>query len=301
MANALRTERSLFPLEEQSVPVNVASVPQRSPFRYPGGKTWLTPIIRRWFAATDRPDHFVDVFGGGGSVALTVALENLADRTTLVELDEDVAAVWKAILSTRWRDLTSLISSFQMTRESVDSVLGASPRSTAARAFRTILKNRVQHGGILAPGARMMNAGENGRGLASRWYPQTLCRRIAAIADVRARIEFIHGDGVRVLERLSLQPRTRFFVDPPYTIAGRRLYALNAVDHPRLFDLCASLAGDYLMTYDDSPLVERWAAARNMDTRRVPMKSRQHAIKQELLIGRDLAWTGAAPTRRAIA
>jgi DNA adenine methylase len=27
--------------------VNVASVPQRSPFRYPGGKTWLVPIVRQ--------------------------------------------------------------------------------------------------------------------------------------------------------------------------------------------------------------------------------------------------------------
>ena len=29
-------------------PVNVASVPQRSPFRYPGGKTWFVPAFRRW-------------------------------------------------------------------------------------------------------------------------------------------------------------------------------------------------------------------------------------------------------------
>ena len=28
--------------------VNVASVPQRSPFRYPGGKTWLVPVVRQW-------------------------------------------------------------------------------------------------------------------------------------------------------------------------------------------------------------------------------------------------------------
>jgi len=26
-----------------------SSVPQRSPFRYPGGKTWLVPYIRDWF------------------------------------------------------------------------------------------------------------------------------------------------------------------------------------------------------------------------------------------------------------
>jgi hypothetical protein len=28
--------------------VNVASVPQRSPFRYAGGKTWLIPKIQQW-------------------------------------------------------------------------------------------------------------------------------------------------------------------------------------------------------------------------------------------------------------
>jgi DNA adenine methylase len=28
--------------------VNVASVAQRSPFRYPGGKTWLIPTVRKW-------------------------------------------------------------------------------------------------------------------------------------------------------------------------------------------------------------------------------------------------------------
>lgn len=28
--------------------VNVATVPHRSPFRYPGGKTWLVPYIRQW-------------------------------------------------------------------------------------------------------------------------------------------------------------------------------------------------------------------------------------------------------------
>jgi DNA adenine methylase len=28
--------------------INVASVPKRSPFRYPGGKTWLIPTVRNW-------------------------------------------------------------------------------------------------------------------------------------------------------------------------------------------------------------------------------------------------------------
>ena len=28
--------------------INVASVPQRSPFRYPGDKTWLIPTVLQW-------------------------------------------------------------------------------------------------------------------------------------------------------------------------------------------------------------------------------------------------------------
>jgi hypothetical protein len=28
--------------------VNVSTVPHRSPFRYPGGKTWLVPRVRDW-------------------------------------------------------------------------------------------------------------------------------------------------------------------------------------------------------------------------------------------------------------
>jgi DNA adenine methylase len=66
-------------LPQQDKIVNVASVPLRSPFRYPGGKTWLVPRIRRWLASLpSKPDEFVEPFTGGGIVGLTVAFEDLA-------------------------------------------------------------------------------------------------------------------------------------------------------------------------------------------------------------------------------
>ena len=61
--------------------VNVASVPQRSPFRYPGGKTWLVPRLRQWLRNLDwKPTLFVEPFTGGGIISLTVAFEKLAER-----------------------------------------------------------------------------------------------------------------------------------------------------------------------------------------------------------------------------
>ena len=71
--------------------VNVASIPQRSPFRYPGGKTWLVPRIRQWLASQpSRPAELIEPFAGGGIVSLTAAAEQLANHVTIVELDEDV-------------------------------------------------------------------------------------------------------------------------------------------------------------------------------------------------------------------
>src|SRR3989304_6099144 len=104
--------------------VNVASVPQRSPFRYPGGKTWLAPFVRQWLISLpQRPAEFIEPFAGGAIVGLSVAFERLADHVTLVELDEQVAAVWKTIIYGDYEWLVDKIIRFDLTHENVDRVL----------------------------------------------------------------------------------------------------------------------------------------------------------------------------------
>jgi DNA adenine methylase len=78
--------------------VNVASVQQLSPFRYPGGKTWLVPHINKWMQSLRfTPELFIEPFAGGGIVSLTVANEKLANHIIMVEIDDEIAAVWKTI------------------------------------------------------------------------------------------------------------------------------------------------------------------------------------------------------------
>src|SRR5512136_216572 len=104
----------------QDVIVNVASVPQRSPFRYPGGKTWLVPYVRQWLANLPvQPAEFIEPFAGGAIVGLTVAAEQFADHITLVELDDQIAAVWHTILEGDAEWLANRIASFDLTPESV--------------------------------------------------------------------------------------------------------------------------------------------------------------------------------------
>lgn len=275
--------------------VNVASVPQRSPFRYPGGKTWLVPHVRRWLTSLDhRPSILVEPFTGGGTVALTTAAEGLVEHVAMVELDDDVAAVWKTIAQGDGPWLANEIATFTLTMQTVRDTLAHTPTTTKERAFLTILRNRVQRGGILAPGAGLVKEGENGKGLHSRWYPNTLRRRILDIDAYRDRIDFTHGDGLAVMRQHAANPRTVFFIDPPYTAgsksAGSRLYTHSALDHEELFRIAASVQGDFLMTYDDATELHALAAAHGFDTHLARMKNTHHAHMSELLIGRDLAW-----------
>src|SRR5215216_2399360 len=161
--------------------INVSAVPHRSPFRYPGGKTWLVPYVRQWLKSrNEKPTEFVETFAGGSIVGLSALFDELTTHLTLVELDEQVASVWTTILN-EGRELAARIVAFNLTRENVSAELTRTPANIADRAFQTILRNRVQRGGIMAPGAGLLKEGENGHGIASRWYPETLSRRIREI------------------------------------------------------------------------------------------------------------------------
>ena len=140
----------------------------------------------------------------------------------------------------------------------------------------------------MANGAGLMKDGENGKGVASRWYPQTLADRIARIKRFRHQINFIEGDGFDLIARYRCDPDAIFFIDPPYTAstkrAGRRLYIHNVIDHDALFDAMADVRGGFLMTYDADARIEQMAASRGFTVDRVAMKNTHHNRLVELLI-----------------
>lgn len=279
-------------LQDKKTPTNVAQVRQLSPFRYPGGKTWLVPEVRKWLMASKRtPSVFVEPFAGGAMAGLTAAAEGLVEHVFLCELDDDVAAVWEAIFhgtdaDVRW--LCKNITGFDVTLDNVRKVLASKPKANKGRAFRTIVKNRMQRGGIMAAGAGLVKSGEAGRGLNSRWYPETLATRIEILRTLRERITFEQGDAFDVVRRFEDDPDAFFFIDPPYTAggkkAGKRLYTHNEVDHAGLFALMASVRGSVMLTYDDAPEVREMAEQHGFRVEPIPMKNTHHAIIRELLI-----------------
>jgi DNA adenine methylase len=277
--------------------VNVASVPHRSPFRYPGGKTWFVPRIRQWLTTLPwSPKEFIEPFAGGAIVGLTVAFEKLAEHVVLVEIDEQVGAVWQVIIEDgqgEW--LAQEIEQFVLIPDNVHQILSNRDLPVSEKALQTIIHNRVSRGGILAKGAGLVKHGEQGKGLASRWYPQTLSKRIRDIHSIRQRLSFVWGDGLESIKQNIDRPDVVFFIDPPYTAgsgkrAGNRLYTHSEVDHQSLFGLMEKVQGDFLMTYDNNSEIHRMAAQHGFDTKEIAMKNTHHAKMTELVIGRDLSW-----------
>lgn len=274
--------------------VNVAQVPQRSPFRYPGGKTWLIPCIRQWLQSHQLPIHeLIEPFAGGGIVSLTAVFEDLVARTTMVELDEDVAAVWSVILNGKGKWLADKITGFHPTDNALQSLFAEQDSSLEHQAFVTIVRNRIARGGIIAPGAGVVKNGENGKGLSSRWYPETLCRRILDIVGVKDRITALNCDGLAIMRENAHRPDCIWFIDPPYTVAGKRLYRYSEVDHGQLFEIASNLAGDFLMTYDNVAEIRYLADKHHLAYRLISMKTTHHTAKYELLIGKSFDWLSA--------
>ena len=283
--------RILYPASRLPA-VNVATVPQRSPLRYPGGKTWLVPHIREWLHAA-KPQVLIEPFAGGGTVSLTAVMEHLVDHAVMIEIDHDVAAFWHVALRSG-NLLGRRIQKFQPTRERLTKLERRGPRSADEHAFRTLVLNRTRRGGILAPGASYSRSGENGKGILSRWYPDTLAARLGAIEHHADRITFYEGDGMRLLGPLmqGLGSRVAVFLDPPYTAhggkrAGSRLYSHADVDHERLFALIAEYPGSFLMTYDNAPEIVALVQRHGFHAVTVRMKNCHHNHLPELVITRD--------------
>ena len=284
---------SIFEIKQKKTThkvVNVASVPQRSPFRYPGGKTWLIPIVRKWLRQANNQKALIEPFAGGGIVSLTAAFENLADKIVMVELDYEIAAVWEVIINGDHQWLADKIYSFDLTPENANSILQKENKTIEERAFSTILKNRIFHGGIITKGSGLIKNGENGKGIKSRWYPKTLRDRILAVGHIKSKMNFVTGDAFEELKKIKNDNSTYSFIDPPYTVAGKRLYTHFEIDHDALFALTAQLKGKFMVTYDDTDEIRALTEKYNLDFRTIPMKTTHHIQKNEIIISDNFDW-----------
>lgn len=289
MERPLKDVSSLKPVVDMSKVFSVI----RSPFRYPGGKSWLAPVIEQWLRSDGRDvTTFVEAFAGGASVGLTIAASGLTKNVVLVESDPDVAAVWHCVFSSDADLLATRLVTFKMCSSSVAELLNSSPCTTVDRAFRTIVRNRVSHGGKMTATSGLMSKGD-GQGLLSRWYPVVLAARIRDASRLSSVVTFVEGDAFDELPKTANNTGAVCFIDPPYA-SKSRLYAHSQIDHQRLFELASRRAGRTVLCYDNTVENLVLAAKHELDVQMVSTRAGAHKKATELLISSDLSWVAPA-------
>ena len=269
---------------------HISTVPLRSPLRYPGGKTWLIPHLEEWLSALpERPEVFVEPFCGGATASLLAIAEDYADKAVMVEKDEAIANFWKYLLE-HPNTLCERIENFELNAESVGTALGNQSQEDGDRAFRTLLRNRTSRAGIIANGAALIRAGEKGKGVGSRWYPQTLIKRIHEIQLQSCRFSIECEDGLMRLQDYVGVSSNVIFVDPPYTIGnkqpGRRLYDHNDINHEELFETLSRSKAEFMMTYNADPYVCELVRQHKFSAVRVEVRNAHASTHTELVITR---------------
>ena len=95
---------------------------------------------------------------------------------------------------------------------------------------------------------------------------------------------------MEVIESYARERNAAFFVDPPYTVAAKRLYSHWQVDQRSLFSLLKRVEGNMFLTYDSTVEISDLANEFGFETQAVAMKNTHHAKMTELLVGKDLTW-----------
>jgi len=282
-------ESNFFDYKENFRAPNVSQVPKYSPFRFPGGKTWLYPFAKEWVKHYSNKT-LIEPFAGGASIGLAAAIEGWVKNIILIEIDPQIYCVWKCIIEGNAKELAKRVCNFDFNESSVEKQIHLTTNNLVDKAFITLLRNRINHGGILANGSGKLKHGEAGKGILSRWYPKTISDRIIKINSAIDKLEVFQTDGIEYINKHSLASDVIFFVDPPYTVAGKRLYDYFEIDHEKLFFELSMVKSPFMLTYDDSPLVTDLINKYNFDYERVLMTTTHHRKKYELIISKDLNW-----------
>ncbi|MGD0256230.1 MAG: DNA adenine methylase [Acidimicrobiales bacterium] len=244
-----------------------------SPLRYPGGKRKLANFLTLVFRTNGLLDgNYVEVYAGGGAVALALLYGDYAQRIYLNDLDRGVYAFWMACRD-HTDELCRLVNDAPLTVEEWDRqrmvqvAINAEPLELA---FSTLYLNRVNRSGVLTGG---IIGGRQQTGkwkMGARYNRRDLVRRIERIGRWRSRIEVYNLDGAVFLRDVAphVGAKTLVYLDPPYYSKGQDLYrnVYEPRDHAKIAKLVRKLPMPWMVSYDDQPEVRALYRGRRLVT-----------------------------------
>ena len=235
-----------------------------SPLRYPGGKGKMAGVFKRIIEENALLDGtYVEPFVGGGSVALSLLLNDYVSRIIINDKDRSIYAFWHSVLNDAERlcravadtpidmDVWRRQKAVQAVKEEADLLeLG----------FSTFFLNRTNRSGIIKGGVIGGNDQTGNYLIDARFNKADLVARIERIADYADRIELHNDDAVMLINGIkdADTDHTLYYLDPPYYEKGPGLYMnyFKDDDHRNIAATVGSISrGKWVVTYDNHPFI----------------------------------------------
>lgn len=233
-----------------------------SPLRYPGGKAALAGLFADLIAELGLGDaKYVEPYAGGAGAGVALLREGLIRELIVNDFDPAVHCFWRSVVyenSEFLRLLEKTPLTIEEWRRQREIYRSANVRDPLRLGFAFFYLNRTNRSGVLTGGVIGGLSQTGTYKIDARFNRETLRERVAALGDLADQITVRDDDGRSVILDYANDPRSFLYIDPPYVRAGSQLYlnAFGARDHSDLASVVSSAGGNWLMTYDESPLIE---------------------------------------------
>ena len=231
-----------------------------SPLRYPGGKARLSPffagLIEQFRGSIE---CYVEPFAGGAGAALELMTREHVGEIWINDADPSVYAFWRCVVEDH-EYLTSKIADAELSIEEWSAIRKRYMRRQYAesrwrqRAFDFFYLNRTNRSGIVHTASVIGGKKQDGKWkIDARFNRDDLCKRIDFLANYKRRIKVTNLDAVRDMRRFLIKKNAMVYIDPPYYLAGDRLYMnrLTHEDHARLARKIRKSESNWVLTYDN--------------------------------------------------
>ena len=237
----------------------------RTPLRYPGGKSRLTPYFRRVLEKNSLIGGvYAEPFAGGAGVAMNLLSDGDVSEVRINDADRSIYAFWKSITEHNSEFLEIMDQTAIDMEEWYDMKVIQGRKETAGileLGISTFFLNRTNRSGILTAGAI---GGQNQNGnykIGARFNKPVLLKKIKYIGELADRIHVSCKDAIDFMgdmEDISSK-NILMYIDPPYYNKGSTLYMnyFEHDDHLKLSNAIRSLDHNWILSYDNTPKIRR--------------------------------------------
>jgi DNA adenine methylase len=227
-----------------------------TPFRYPGAKNKLLPIVT---AHIDEMmighDKFCDAFVGGGSVLLDIAKRYPQVQLYANDKDYWVYCFWKIVASSDFNKLSELLTLLD-TRPTLDLFYRLRDEQTTDEircAYKAIFFNRTTFSGIFKSGPIGGKEQKSAYTVDCRFNSDKLKKKITDCSKLLAGRTIVDNYDINNYSILK-STDCPTYLDPPYYIKGKALYSeyMTHNEHVALADLLCARK-NWVLSYDDCP------------------------------------------------